>query len=117
VENPSDEVCYWDLTFRDRDRQERDTSAAAIATCGLLELSGLLAHDDPDRDRLHGAALSMLETLTSKYLSTDPDEDGLLRQGVCHRPQGHGVNECCLWGDYFFMEALVRQDPMWSSFW
>ena len=56
-------------------------------------------------------------TLATKYASTDPDEDGILRQGVCHRPLGLGVNECCLWGDYFYLEALVRQDAFWSSFW
>ena len=43
----------------------------------------------------------MLETLTSVYVNTDPDEHGILRGGVCHRPQGHGVNE---------LLYLVRQD-------
>ena len=114
---PADGICYWDLTFGEEDRQERDTSAAAIAASGLLELSDHLEQDDPDRERLRDAARGMLETLTSRYVSTTPDEDGILRHGVCHRPQGHGVNECCLWGDYFYMEALVRLDTIWSSLW
>ena len=114
---PPDGICYWDLTFGDDDGQERDTSAAAIAASGLLELCDHVAQDDPDHRRLRDAALGILATLTSRYVSTDPDEDGILRQGVCHRPLGLGVNECCLWGDYFYLEALVRQDAFWSSFW
>ena len=114
---PDDGICCWDLDLRAEDRHERDSSAAAIAACGLLELSGLLAAGDPDRAALRSAATAMLDTLNSHYLSTDPDEDGILRGGVCNRPQGHGVNECCLWGDYFFVEALARQSTAWSSFW
>jgi unsaturated chondroitin disaccharide hydrolase len=114
---PADGICRWDLYLRDEERQERDTSAAAIAASGLLELSGLLDAGDRDRSALSGAAAEMLDTLSSHYLATDPDEDGILSGGVCHRPQGHGVNECCLWGDYFYVEALARRTTAWSSFW
>ncbi|HWP67651.1 MAG TPA: glycoside hydrolase family 88 protein, partial [Rectinemataceae bacterium] len=36
---PSDWVCHWDLAFTEGE-EERDSSAAAIAACGLLELAG-----------------------------------------------------------------------------
>lgn len=35
---PKDHICYWDLIFTEGD-EERDSSAAAIAVCGLLEMS------------------------------------------------------------------------------
>ena len=98
-------------------RQERDSSAAAIAACGLLELSGLLDVADPNRAALCGAATAMLNTLSAHYLNTTPDEDGILRGGTYHRPQGIGVNECCLWGDYFYTEALARRHTAAPSFW
>jgi unsaturated chondroitin disaccharide hydrolase len=114
---PADGVCFWDLTFGPDAGRERDTSAAAIGACGLLDLAAQLPPDDENRPRLTHAALGMLQTLTSDHAGTDPDEDGILRHGVCHRPLGEGVNECCLWGDYFYVEALMRRDPTWSSFW
>lgn len=112
-----DGTCAWDLDLRAADHPERDTSASAIAASGLFELSHLLSADDPDRRRLHAAAGAMVDALTNGCVSDDPDEDGILRGGICHRPQGRGVNECCLWGDYFYVEALARARPGWSSFW
>jgi unsaturated chondroitin disaccharide hydrolase len=114
---PGDGICCWDLDLAEDDRRERDTSATAIAASGLLELSGLLEPSDPDRAAFRGAASAMLDVLSERYLSDDPDEDGILRGGVCHRPLKQGVNECCLWGDYFYVEALARQNPAWASFW
>ena len=36
----------------------------------------------------------------------DSAYEGILRHGVYHRPNGWGVDESVMWGDYFFMEAL-----------
>jgi unsaturated chondroitin disaccharide hydrolase len=114
---PPDGICRWDLTFGSTEKQEPDTSAAAIAVSGLQELAALLGPDDPDRPRVAAEARRVLEILVSAHASTDPAEDGILLHGVCHRPLGLGVNECCLWGDYFYVEALARLEPAWSSFW
>ena len=35
---PEDDVCYWDLIFTDGDCQPRDSSAAAVAVCGIHEM-------------------------------------------------------------------------------
>ncbi len=35
---PEDYVPYWDLIFSDGSCEPRDTSAAAIAACGILEM-------------------------------------------------------------------------------
>lgn len=34
---PEDNVCYWDLIFTEGS-EERDSSAAAIAACGIQEM-------------------------------------------------------------------------------
>ena len=40
---PEDKVVYWDLFFGDDSGEPRDSSAAAIAVCGLLELAEIFA--------------------------------------------------------------------------
>jgi unsaturated chondroitin disaccharide hydrolase len=32
-------------------------------------------------------------------------------------PNGVGVDEACIWGDYFFLEALVRLTRPWEPYW
>lgn len=84
-----------------------DSSAAAIAASGLLQLSR--DEVDPDRaGRYRQAAFTILDTLSSPaYLAfEDPDWEGILKQAVYHYPEGVGVGESGLWGDYFFVEAL-----------
>lgn len=36
---PADGVVYWDLIFTEGTEQEKDSSASAVAACGLLELA------------------------------------------------------------------------------
>lgn len=99
---PADHVAYWDLVFGDQDGsgQERDSSAAAIAACGLLELGG---------DRYRAAAGNILESLITRYsTASHPRSNALLLHGVYDKPKGIGVDEGTLWGDYFYLEALTR---------
>lgn len=112
---PDDLVCCWDLVFTDA---ERDSSAAAIAACGLLELARALPLTDPDRETYEAAALAMVETLGEHYLlPLGEPGTGILAHGVYHMPNRVGVDEACIWGDYFFLEALVRLTRVWESYW
>ena len=86
-----------------------DSSAAAIAASGLINLSRLV--EDP----VHGArylqaALNILNTLTGpEYLADHtPEWEGILKHGVYHRDRGVGVDESVIWGEYFFLEALDK---------
>jgi len=36
---------------------------------------------------------------------------------VYHWPNGVGVDECCIWGDYFYLEALMRLRDPWRPYW
>ncbi|PXA90670.1 glucuronyl hydrolase [Caulobacter sp. D4A] len=112
---PGDLICCWDLVFTDA---ERDSSAAAIAACGLLELARALPLADPDRETYEAAALAMVETLGERYLlPLGEPGTGILAHGVYHMPNRVGVDEACLWGDYFFLEALVRLTRVWEPYW
>ncbi len=113
---PGDLVCHWDLIFTDGD-EPRDTSAAAIAACGLLELIGHLPIAHPDRDLYARAAWGMTRQLDCSHLTPLDGSNGVLRDGVYHMPKRIGVSECCIWGDYFHLEALIRMRRIWSPYW
>jgi unsaturated chondroitin disaccharide hydrolase len=105
---PTDGVPPWDYDAPPESRALVDTSAAAIAASGLLQLSKLSA--DPARGRLYDAAARrVLETLCSDHLAeSHPAWEGILKGGVYHIHKKLGVNESVMWGEYFFVEALDR---------
>ncbi len=114
---PADNVSYWDLVFGDGSGAERDSSAAAIAVCGLDELADQL--DDRDAAaRYREAADTILASLIANYAPADGTSDALLLHGVYSLPSGSGVDEGTLWGDYFYLEALARRaKPGWVRYW
>lgn len=114
---PDDGICYWDLHFTSGP-EPRDSSAAAIAACGLLELERSLPLLDPHRPQYQGAAWVMIQELSRAYLTTDsPSANGVLKHAVYHMPNRVGVDESCIWGDYFYFEALVRLSRTWRPYW
>jgi unsaturated chondroitin disaccharide hydrolase len=89
--------------------QAYESSAAAIAAGGFLNLAELV-EDEADSRRYHNYAGRILDTLlTAEFLADQtPGWEGLLKHGIYHQRKGLGVDESVLWGDYFFMEALFR---------
>ncbi|PLR40631.1 glucuronyl hydrolase [Chimaeribacter californicus] len=114
---PKDGVCHWDLALLGTGAL-RDSSAAAIAVCGLLELSAALPAAGLDRGRYEAAALHIMESLTRDYLAAPHEAGtGLLKHSVYHLADNKGVDECCSWGDYFYIEALTRLTGIWQPYW
>jgi unsaturated chondroitin disaccharide hydrolase len=113
---PEDDVCYWDLCFT-TGAEERDSSAAVIAVCGLLELARQLPLTDQYRSCYENAALRMMQSLTDHYTTFKGDSNGLLLHAVYSKPANEGVDECNIWGDYFYLEALVRLTRTWRLYW
>ena len=114
---PKDYVCYWDLCFTDGD-EERDSSAAAIAACGMLELIKHLPKEDSDREKYEAAAVKIVDSLIDNYTTkTDKNSNGILLHAVYNKPGNVGVDECNIWGDYYYFEALVRLTRDWQLYW
>lgn len=114
---PEDYVCHWDLALLGTDAL-RDSSAAAIAACGLLELVKALPVLDEHRAHYEEIALRIISSLTDNYLShQDENCEGLLKHSVYHMHQNMGVDECCSWGDYFYLEAMTRLRQSWDLYW
>lgn len=119
---PSDDVCCWDLIYTE-DSVQRDTSAASVAACGLLELSKQLDKSDPLKDIYYRAGVTIMRNLAEHYTTKGLESNGLLQHGVyCKEGRngglpGLGDDECCIWGDYFYMEGLVRLQKDWNMYW
>lgn len=111
-----DHVPHWDFDVVGEDDQ-RDSSAGAIAACGLAELARQLPLAAPRRRRYENAALETLRSLAADYTTEGLDSNGVLAHGVYSKPGGDGVGECCLWGDYFYLEGLVRAGRNWNPYW
>jgi unsaturated chondroitin disaccharide hydrolase len=110
-------VCYWDLIFT-QGPEERDSSAAAIAACGLLELSRHLPLSAPQKRLYENAALQIVSSLAQNYTTAAyPESNGILLHAVYSKPDNTGVDECCIWGDYFYFEALMRLRQDWRLYW
>lgn len=111
---PKGLVPYWDLTFTDEDNQPLDSSAMAIAACGLLEARGSNMYEE-SASIARGMIQVLREQCTKK---NDEDNEGILLHGVYAYAEGKGVDEPNLWGDYFYLEALYRMyNPTWGTYW
>lgn len=114
---PEDRVAYWDLIFTNGD-QERDSSASAIAVCGLLEMADHLKTAGDSGILYENASLHILKSLSERYTTAlHPQSNGILKHAVYNKPRGMGIDECCIWGDYYYFEALVRVLKDWKPYW
>lgn len=114
---PEDEVCYWDLIFTNGDTL-RDSSSVGITACGLLEYVKYIDDSDPKKLIYENAAIKMVKSLSENYTTaTQPQSNGILLHGLYAMPQNNGVDECNIWGDYYYFEALMRLDRNWNSYW
>lgn len=119
---PQDMVPYWDLEFTDGDDQPRDSSSASIVACGLLEMAGCVG--DEEALELRSLARKLMRSLYSHYAVRDSAvSNGLVLHSTYsnHSPYntcGHyGVDECNIWGDYFYLEAMTRLNGPWRAYW
>ena len=81
-----------------------DTSAGAIAVCGLLELARHVG--EFERKLYVESALRILKSLEEKYCDWDPERDAVLGYGTVAY---HGKIHCpIIYADYFLLEAVLR---------
>ncbi|MGF1634825.1 MAG: glycoside hydrolase family 88 protein [Phycisphaerae bacterium] len=111
--SPLDGILPWDYNApEDRsklDRNQPDTSASAIIACGLFNLAKMTK--DPIRQGVFiDTALTMVESmLNPEYLAVEDDGfEGILKRQVYHIHKDYGVDEACMFGEFFFVEALTK---------
>ncbi|RAI45822.1 glycosyl hydrolase [Rhodoplanes roseus] len=102
----------------ENDIEPVDSSAAAIAAQGLLRFGAWReATGRNDAARYRQAGLTVLRTLLSdRYLSVDPNHQGLVLHSQYHRPNGwdyvppgrsNPCGEATMWGDYHMRELAL----------
>ncbi|QIK69281.1 glucuronyl hydrolase [Erysipelothrix sp. HDW6C] len=114
---PKDNVPFWDLIFTDGDDQSRDSSAAAIAACGMMEMNNYLS-DDALKSIYDGAVHTMMRSLINNYTEARHNPGNpIIYHGVYSWHSGKGVDQGNIWGDYFYLEALMRLHTEWNPYW
>ncbi|MGO4539259.1 glycoside hydrolase family 88 protein [Paenibacillus sp. 2TAB19] len=115
---PEDGVVYWDFDVPQVPDTKRDSSAAAIAAAGMLEIAELLPEGDADRDWLISAAERMVAALAESYSTKgEQDAQGLLNRGSYAVRLDISPDDYVIWGDYFYLEALMRLERGVPGYW
>ena len=85
-----------------------DTAAGMIATCGMLEISKHVP--EHEKDFYFEFALKMIKSMEAKYANWNIDEDSIISHGTVayHDDDGSGIHVPIIYGDYFFIEAILR---------
>jgi unsaturated chondroitin disaccharide hydrolase len=76
------------------------------------------------KEKYRCVALKILKSLIDNYAAKDPkSSNGLLLHGVYAKGtpynncEDRNVDECNVWGDYFYLEALMREVKDWKLYW
>ena len=112
---PEDKVPYWDYDAPDIPNAKRDASAAAIMASALIELSQL----DPSELAPQWLALAkkQLRTLSApEYLAKEGEQGGfIIKHGVGFHRAGAEVDVPLTYGDYYYVEALMRMKQLMAK--
>lgn len=105
---PENKIPYWDFDAPKIPNEYYDSSSAAIIASALLELSTF-------SNKKNGAvyfsvAEKQLRTLASSEFTAEPGTNGnfILKHGVGNIPQNSEIDRPLSYGDYYYVEALLR---------
>ncbi len=104
---PEDGIPYWDFDDPKIPNAPKDASAAAIAACGMIELSTLV-EDRKLKDKYIDAAYGFVEKLSSEDYFSGDKNNAILLHSTGHYPKNSEVDVSIIYADYYFMEALLR---------
>ncbi|OCT15184.1 glucuronyl hydrolase [Paenibacillus pectinilyticus] len=114
---PEDSIAYWDFNVPIEAGTSRDSSASAITACGMHELLELMPQDDPDRLWIAVALEQVMKSLVERYATIGEEAEGLLKHGSYHVRGNSGLDDYMIWGDYYYLEALLRIERSIPGYW
>ena len=88
----------------------------------MLEMANYL----PSKEAAYYISIAkrLMKSVVDHYAVKDPSQsNGLVLHSTYsnHSPYNtcnhYGVDECNIWGDYFYMEALTRLHKDWNIYW
>ena len=83
-----------------------DTTAAACAACGLLELAEHVT--EYEKELYVSAAIKLLQRLTERFCNWNMEEDGILTHGSARYDRASDREVPIIYGDYFLLEGILR---------
>ncbi|MBZ6079043.1 glycoside hydrolase family 88 protein [Microvirga puerhi] len=110
-----DPVPVWDYCITEDTPAYRDSSAGAIMAAGVYIIASLTTGAEAARWNAFGDRL-LDGLLTTCDLTTNPAAHGLLDHGAAHVKAGF-TDTMLPYGDYYFMEALMRSLGHTQFFW
>ncbi|MBO2945597.1 glycoside hydrolase family 88 protein [Paenibacillus sp. F411] len=116
---PEDKVVYWDFDAPIHADTNRDSSANAIAACGIHEMLKLLPADHDARGWLQKGFDDCMSGLMDPEYSTiqEPEAQGFIKHGSYSVRKGNNPDDFTIWGDYFYLEALMRMERGHKGYW
>lgn len=97
-----------------KDPAYEDSTAAAIAACGLIEIAKAVG--EYEKDLYLAAALKLLRTLDEQRTDWSSDCDCIVQNGSAayHSVTHH---QSIIYGDYYFIEAILKLKGKDLYFW
>lgn len=111
-----DLVPLWDFWLTPEAPRKRDSSAGAIAACGMFKLASQVS-DSALASSLNERAERMLARLTEACFETDSAAHGLLRDSSYNVSANRAVEQFMPFGDYFYFEGLAKMRGVQVDFW
>jgi unsaturated chondroitin disaccharide hydrolase len=107
---PPDKVPYWDFELDSVQGEPRDSSAAAIAASGLLELGRIEADAGRAQTYLDSAKAILTSLSSPAYLAEGTGHRSILLHGTRNNNSGDADSHDTglIYGDYYLIEALLR---------
>ena len=104
---PEDGIPFWDFDDPKIPNAPKDASAAAVAACGLMELSGLV-QDEKLKSKYFNGGKALVENLSSSAYLSNAKNDALLLHSTGNHPKNKEMDVPIIYADYYYMEALLR---------
>ncbi len=82
----------------------KDTTAGVIAACGMIEIAKYVP--EGEKDLYLNSAWSILKEIEEDYTDWSDDEDLILKAGT--QSYANGQNIPIVYGDYYFIEAVLK---------
>ncbi len=109
-------IPLWDFRVPPEGPQKRDSSAGAIAACGMFKLATLVK-DEALAASFKRRAEQMTVRLTQACFETSSETWGLLRDSSYNVPANRAVEQFMPFGDYYYLESLVIMAGKSIDFW
>jgi unsaturated chondroitin disaccharide hydrolase len=104
---PENYIPCWDFRAEDPGNEPTDTSAAACAASGMIEIAELLS--PPEGNLYRNTAKKIIDSLTRNHLVHDiQHEEGILTGATGNKPSGKNINVSLIYGDYFYIECIAK---------